>query len=273
MLYKLYLARFPYKGAEESTVTDYLAKLVHQLKSNSDIAEIRTKNFDDTPITMTRNLAAKCALACGSDYLLMIDSDMAPDVELLAGDPMAKPFWESSMEFLLGLREPAAIGAPYCGPPPCENVFVFKPANFESDCPPGQLKIDQYNREEAFQRAGIEEVAALPTGLIIFDMRIFKIVPPTWFEYEYADPPFNTAKATTEDVFLTRNAALCGVRQYCNWDAWAGHWKRKCVRKPRPFTMDFVRENLRAAVARGIVRDEKLITVGEGDESQPPIAA
>jgi len=34
----------------------------------------------------------------------------------------------------------------------------------------------------------------------------------------------------------------------CNWDAWAGHWKVKCVDKPIVLTVDKVQQKYRDAV-------------------------
>jgi len=100
-----------------------------------------------------------------------------------------------------------------------------------------------YDRHTAVKMAGIQECAALPTGLIMYDMRVFELTEPKspedkpWFYYEWKDH-FCADKASTEDVTQTRDSSLVGTQKlgynpvFCNWDAWAGHWKPKCVGKP-----------------------------------------
>lgn len=106
---------------------------------------------------------------------------------------------------------------------------------------------------------GIHPCAALPTGCIMFDMDLFEVTDPKheyaallkkhgnrqiamaltrpWFYYEY-DDIYQAKKASTEDVTATRDMLLCAYARlgynvlFANWDAWAGHWKPKCVGKP-----------------------------------------
>ncbi len=107
---------------------------------------------------------------------------------------------------------------------------------------PGGLgkALAKFTREEAAVRTGVERVAALPTGCLLVDLRAFDLLPPPWFHYEYADPPFNTALASTEDVVCTRNADWVGVPQYCAWDCWAAHVKTLEIRRPRLCPVDSV---------------------------------
>ncbi|MEK0126623.1 hypothetical protein, partial [Bordetella pertussis] len=89
-----------------------------------------------------------------------------------------------------------------------------------------------YSRAEASQFTGIGEVAALPTGLIMYDMRIFDMLEPKdenskpWFYYEWADK-YQSEKASTEDVSATRDMSLVGQQVlgyspvFCAWDSWA----------------------------------------------------
>jgi hypothetical protein len=109
--------------------------------------------------------------------------------------------------------------------------------------------------------AGIQEAAALPTGLFAADVRLFgltepkKLGDPSWFEYEYTDAT-KSEKGSTEDVFATRNLSLNGILKlgynpmFCAWSSWAGHWKPKCVGKPNLLTADMVAENFRQAAMR-----------------------
>lgn len=270
------IARYPYGGTggtnvEVPDIGDWLVKAVLWLKSDERVGEIFHERFSDTPITMTRNRSVVWARQCKADVLLMLDSDMYPDLAL-GQDRSAKPFLESSFDFIYRNYDkgPHVVAAPYCGPPPFENSYIFVWRNFESN-EPGEcsLKLDQYKREESAIRSGIEECAALPTGCIMWDMRAFDLIDPIergWFYYEW-DGPYAAAKASTEDVTATRDISLAGYRQlgynpiHVNWDAWAGHWKPKCVGKPALLTVDILSENVRKALDRGMMPGEKLVTV------------
>lgn len=265
--FKVLFARFPFGNQEVPDVTDWMIETVIKAKADARISEVRHMRLNDTPITMTRNKVIKAAQQDGADFVVMIDSDMKPDLAI----PGAKPFWPTAFDFAVQHRGPCVVGVPYCGPPPHENVYVFRWAHVQDGHPNADLRIDQYPREDAAARAGFEEVAALPTGLILIDMRAIASLKPPYFEYEYQDPPFNTVKATTEDVYFTRNLSLAGVPQYVLWDAWAGHHKRKVVGKPTILSCEAVREQFRGAILRGSVSNEVLINVGEGQDYLPPI--
>lgn len=268
--FKVCFAFFPFGNQEAPAVRKWFARTILACKKDPRIGEILDRDFDDTPITMSRNGAERWATGEGADLLCMIDSDMKPDY-LVGKDPTAKPFWESSLEFVLNHEGPCVVAAPYQGPPPHENCYVFQWVRQQSDHPNPDYRLAQFTREEAAVRTGIQCVGALPTGLILIDMRAFKRIEPPYFEYEYADPPFNTRKSTTEDVYFTRNLSLAGVPQYCNWDAWAIHHKRKDVTKPVIQTVDAVGEQLRSALAQGWVRGERLLDVScKDDPAMPP---
>jgi hypothetical protein len=266
--FKVAVCRFPGNFSEHPTSSGWVIATALKMAQDPAIGEIIPLRFSDTPITMTRNLAVKTARERGADYILMIDSDMDPDCE-----SDGRPFWDTAWEFLLRRREaedeirsgldegeyadglrglmPATIAAPYCGAPPHEGVFVMQWKARESHTPEPDFRLDQFDREAAAQRSGIEEVAALPTGLILYDARVFDHIPRPWFDYEWADPPFNTRKASTEDIYQTRNASLCGCPQFVAWDCWAAHNKIKRVRKPRPLTPDIVADSLAEALRAG----------------------
>lgn len=272
MSYKLMVARFPALSQEHPDSSDYVIGLQRKLIEDERINEILGWKLSDTPITMSRNRCVKQALAAGVDYLLMIDSDMAPDCV-----PGAMPFWDVAWEFMMDRRSvekdraagiltkyldeeclstpsetvppPATIAAPYCGPPPAELCYVFRWASLVNDEPDNRPKLSMIDRDDAARRKGIEEVAALPTGLILYDMRVFRELPPPWYRYEWGDVE-ETIKATTEDVYQTRNASLSGLPQFCAWDCWAAHIKTKRVTKPNPITIRSMKGHLADAIAR-----------------------
>lgn len=267
--YKLMIARFPYLGNEATECVDWLMDLMPRVVGDARF-DVTTWKEADTPITMTRNDCLEVAKRNKVDLVLMVDSDMAPDV-LLGHEPAAKPFFQTSVEFMLNHAGPCAVGAPYCGPPPHENVYVFEWQNFESGQPNRDLKLGQYTREDAFRQTGIKEVAALPTGLFLLDVRALKNIDYPYFQYEYEGdgdecphcgvrkPGPQNKKASTEDVVHTRDLSLNGVKQYCNWDAWAGHVKRKVVGKPLPLGVDILSKKLRDAMAAGQDNRERLV--------------
>lgn len=283
--YKVMFCRFPGGGVEHADCTDWVVKTAIEMKADPRIGEVRNLKLADTPITMTRNAAVKAALEHNCDYILMVDSDMCPDL------PGNKPFWKTAWDFMMARRgnedayravhgedgqpysstvmdelyaiyAPATIAAPYCGPPPMELCYVFEWKSYETDGPDPNYRLEMIGREASSIRTGIQEVAALPTGLILYDARVFRKLPPPWFRYEWADKE-ESEKASTEDVYQTRNASLLGMPQFVTWDCWAGHIKTKIVKKPSIMSIDDVHSSLVEAVQRGWKRNTKVLMVGE----------
>lgn len=233
--YRVLFCRFPGDFHENPDCTNWLVQTTLAAKADPRIEAVGQWYRSDTPITMTRNLAIQRAREAQADIVVMVDSDMVPD-DMLGLDANAKPFWSTAFDFLVNHHGPAMIAAPYLGPPPVENVYIFRWGTKQGNHPNIDLSIDQYSREEATQRTGIEEVAALPTGLCMFHLSAVDRLIPPYFYYEWKKGPkgedFQSEKASTEDVTFTRDLAFAGVPIYCAWDCWAGHWKRKKVRKP-----------------------------------------
>lgn len=266
---KLGICGFPYGGvgassSEHPDIRHWMWKAMRFAAKDARISEeVWIKDFSDTPITMTRNRAVVEAREAGVDVLVMVDSDMKPDSEL-GYDPEAKPWFPTSFDFIYKHwdKGPAVVCAPYCGPPPNECVYVFHWATTETDGQNATYKMEMYSRETAATMSGIQPCAAQPTGLIMFDMRAFDLTDPKklgtgngWFYYEWNDE-YASEKASTEDVTATRDISMHGLLElgyspiYCNWDSWAGHWKPKCVRKPRVIFADQIGEKYRRAAIR-----------------------
>lgn len=243
-------AHFAYGGnggisSEHPDIREWQVPLVSEISRDTRIGNIRIWNVSDTPITMSRNRAVAMAQEYGVDVLVMIDSDMRPDM-YVGHEADAKPFFQSSFDFLVNhyAKGPVCIGAPYCGPPPHECVYVFKWENMRSTHANPDFQLKMYERNEAAKMSGIHECAALPTGLIMYDMRCFDLTAPKTeadkphFYYEWKDKDA-AEKASTEDVTQTRDLSLVGTQKlgynpvHCNWSAWAGHWKPVCVGKPQ----------------------------------------
>lgn len=267
---------------------------VCKMKIDPRISEVFMEVIVDTPITMSRNRAVRRALERQVDYILMIDSDMAPDFYTNFDAPR---FWDVAWEFMMTRRAledkwwasrngsgaqaseglspldilmteprreirrylaPATIASPYCGPPPIENVYVFEwKVNTSGDPHPLAYRLKQITREQAALRSGVQEVPALCTGLILYDARVFHALPKPWFDYEYEDK-YQTEKVTTEDVYQTRNASMMGFPQYIAWDCWSGHIKQKIVPKPCLITTDMVCDAVTEAIKKGYRSDEVL---------------
>ncbi len=263
---KLMFARFPYGHSEHDNVTDWMVRNVAIAKADPRIEKVLTFKQSNTPITMLRNLCMKTAGQQGVDFVCMIDNDMDAD-RYLKEDKNAKPFLETALDFMWKHRGPCCVGAPYAGPPPHEVPYILQWTNRQSDHPNPDVKLELMTREEVANRTGIESVAALPTGLILIDMRCLEAITPPYFDYEYADPPYNTEKATTEDIYFTRNLWMAGVPQYVLWDCWAGHFKPKNVGKPQLLHAEAVRETFRAAILRG--PSDKKLAFADGDMIAP----
>lgn len=278
------VALFCYAGnGQYSAITPQIASWLAETQSEFDKDE-RVSLFDhaiysDTPITMTRNLAVFEARKDQVDVLVMVDSDQYPDFHL--NRPNAKPFMSSSFDFLYSRYErgPHVVVAPYCGAPPTQVVFVFQWVNWTDDNIDQDMRLVKYGRKQAAQMGGIQECAAGPTGLCMFDMRAFELTEPSetersesrgWFYYEFTDR-YATAKASTEDVTATRDISMIGCQQlgynpmYCNWDAWAGHWKPICVGKPNPIVADQVSRRFAEGIVNNLKRNEQLCMIGDDD--------
>lgn len=177
-------ATFPYGGtggtaSEVPTVRDWLLTTMLKARNDPRISAVDLGEYCDTPITMTRNRAVLEARQRGVDVLVMIDSDMAPDL-YPENPPHVVPFWDAAFNFLYDHYDkgPVCVAAPYGGPPPHENVYIFRWRNQQSEHPDIDVRLAQYTREEGFDMIGIHEAAALPTGLSMFDMRIFELTEP-----------------------------------------------------------------------------------------------
>ena len=275
---EILIAQFSYGGnggfqSEHPDVGRYLTKLALETAGDERIGRFELMEFADTPVTMCRNRAVKVAKQEGFDCILMIDSDMKPDCEI-GSDPSAKPFFKTAFDYLYERWHfgPVCVGAPYCGPPPINNPYVFywdNDANADQSQNFG-AKISAYSRHQAELMSGIVECAALPTGLILFDTRLFDVCPPKkgqgWFYYEWTDDTASE-KASTEDVTATRDISFHGQLKlgynplFCAWDCWAGHHKPLCVRKPRSLKLEHVNEEFAEAVRRNHSAGDRLMQV------------
>lgn len=243
---------FTYNSFCHVDLLTYTHMVTQQLQNHPRVGMVKIASSHGYPTDRVRNAVLKEAHKCGYHFALMLDDDMKPD--LLLSDPKAGavPFAPTAIDFALAHDGPCFVGAPYCAGPPYQEVVVMKNRERFPDQPDKSgHALDKYTRDEAAGMSGVGEVAALPTGCLLVDTRVTQILPPPWFSYEYADPPYNTALASTEDVVFTRNAHWCGVRQFCTWSSWSGHWKRLLTGKPRVCAVDEIPVEIHRAWAAG----------------------
>ncbi len=297
-------SHFPYGGngacsSEHPDIRRWEVETVLKMKQDDRIQRFATKDYSDTPITMTRNRALRKAREDGFDLLLMVDSDQSPDRH--AGESWFKPFWDEGFNFLYENYHngPRLIFAPYCGPPNDEtggeNIYVFQWRNMANLGPETPFSLEQYTREQASIMSGIHEAAAGPTGMLMIDLRLLDLIEPSklskrevfeavqaghmsvdqailatkdgYCYYEWKDG-YADQKASTEDVTLTRDIAIAGVMElgynpvFCAWDSWIGHHKPWNVGKPQRFTSDDVGAVLQRAALRGRKDREVIIDLG-----------
>ncbi len=228
--------------------SDWLAETALKAKSDDRVGRFDWGRFGDIPLDVERNKIVQHAKDRGYDVLIMLDSDNFVD-KYVGSDPNAKPFWDSSFDFLYErcLRQlPTVVCCPYCGPPPddvkggMENVYVFHFANVEtpeSNAPRSGIQLSAYTREHASLMKGIQPIGAGPTGVIMYSMDAFDLFPPVvnkqlvldeyregrltgeraiqllnrqgWFFYETNHN--RTRKESTEDVTNTREIQLAGM--------------------------------------------------------------
>lgn len=216
---------------------------------------------------------------------------------------------------------PTVVAAPYCGPPPhptaggMENVYVFYADDLETGNLEAGFTFESYSRQQAAQMSGIQPIAAGPTGCIMYTTDAFDLMPvgertqdevlelykegkitkarakrlmnmQSWFFYEFTDSQ-QTRKASTEDVTNTREIQLAGCAKhnepvvFCNWDAWAGHYKPKCVGRPNPVHIGEINDLYLEAVENSITSSEEVIDLpsrsieetNEEDEEQLEFAS
>lgn len=257
---KVCIYRFPYGHQEHSTTVNWLMNSLFLLHTHPRVDSVFSEIIADTPVDMSRNRAIRHALDNQIDFAIFLDSDMYPDYEQACNVRLkeAQPFLPGALDFALQHDGPCCVGAPYCCAPPSEDVLVMRWRQQETNDPDGALKLDKFTREEAIDRIGMEEVAALATGMLLIDMRCIEAIPAPWFSYQWADAE-RTKKSGTEDVVFTRDLSLAGIPQYCYWNAWAGHWKLKLVTRPVGLPITAVPERMAQAVR---IRTERAMNQG-----------
>lgn len=284
------IVHFAYAGnggcaSEQPPIRQWAVETHLKAAKDPRIGRVGSVTLSDTPITMTRNRAVKLAKEGGFHLLMMVDSDQNPQRH--EGEPWYRPFWDVALDEIYAHyhKGPLCLFAPYCGPPPGENVYVFQwdsDGVYGDETPP---RLEQYTRAQAKNMRGVHTAAAGPTGFMLTDVRCFDIVKPSdkprkfiledlaagkitpkqaermlhegWFYYEWKDCTASE-KASTEDVSFTRDLVLACMAKHgynplrCCWDSWVGHLKPWDVGKPIGFT----EENVGSAFKNAILNED-----------------
>lgn len=238
---KVLVAYFPGGNTLHPDVSDFITQTVGKLVKDPRVGEdsVRLWRRNDTPVTLSRNQCLVAAERLGMDWVLMLDNDNSPDL------PGEESFWDTSWEFALAHHGPLVIAAPYGGAPPFEMPFTFRWVNRETGHANPDFQIEAVPRSEAARLREIVPAAALPTGVMLIDMRAVKLLPHPRFYYEWKGdgkpckhcgvrkPGPQVEKASTEDISFSRDCHVAGVKLYANYRSYAGHWKPKLVGRPQ----------------------------------------
>ena len=184
----------------------------------------------------------------GASYLLFVDPDMEPDIEEGRADGKALPFFQSSLNMLEKLKAGkiegmpegslGIIGAPALSGPPDFMVNVQMP---DDDV---KCKYRRATIEEAIAKTSmIERVVAIGTGLMLIPMAVFDKAKTPYFEDKYNDP-LKRFVYSSQDTSFCFNCNNNGVSVWCNWYAWARHWKTCPIDRPTPELLNFLRADL-----------------------------
>ena len=286
-------------SSESPDVREWWAETYFKMRNDPRVGRIITKTIADTPITMVRNRFVRMAEEAGCHLLLMVDSDQNPNKWKEV--PGQKPFWETAFDEIYDhwQKGPLLIGAPYSGPPGGgESVYVFYWENFGNRGDETPVKLEMYPRSLAAKMTGIQDCAAIATGMILIDMRCFELVRPKGrkrddvlddlivgkitkseamlelhegiFHYEWMDG-YASEKASTEDVVTTRDISLAGAVKYgynpvkCAWDCWIGHWKPWCVGKPEEYGVQHLSATFRNTVEKQSDSRDKVVVLDENE--------
>lgn len=263
------IARLSYNGTERVEIANWLVQTAIELHNHPRVANVFHKIMMGYPTPRIRNSVMKLCREKGIHFAVMIDDDTVPDVhspgaavgyEHLPKMRDQQNFFPAALDFALEHPGPCVIGAPYCAGPPEERVLVSRFREKQSDDPSahcnGGLKLECFTRDEAAPKTGFEMVSALPTGLILIDMRVCAVLKPPYFDYEYRDEE-QTELASTEDTVFSRNALYLGVPQYVAWQSWCAHLKIKAVGRPRKYPLAAVPAQVNQSIREGVERERR----------------
>ena len=191
-------------------------------------------NDNKVRIHCHRNAAAAKAIELGCDYLLFCDPDARPDCRAFNdrapkdqqphAAEWAKPFYESTLDFMLSNRA-GVVAAPAVSQRPQESINVFL---FRNDEPFSRMTHEELETTPP----QFLQVAAIGTHLMMVDVNVFRALPQPWFEDLYeADNKQIEIQQSQDSVFCLK-CTNAGFPVYANLFAPAGHNKTDCLMPP-----------------------------------------
>ena len=217
---KILLARLVYSGIERAELGTWLALTAGWAATNPGVEDCLHLAVDACPTPVARHQVVEAARAHGCDVLVMVDADTAPH-------PLFLP---AALEFLRACDGPAVLASPYVCGGANERVQVFR-WTLDRNTSEDLGRFENYGREEAALKTGIERVACAGTGCFACHTEVFDRIEPPWFDYEY-DGQKRLKVVCTEDIFCFRDLDAAGVPICCSWDHWAVHYKTAPLVKP-----------------------------------------
>jgi hypothetical protein len=207
---------------ESPRVSPFMLRLGWYMGRHEPMVPIHDANQSDSRILMIHNWSVEQARRNGSSHILFLDPDMDPH----------SLWWEWAWKFSQ-LHPGSVLAAPYCGGGADHPVQVFIQS--------GELMPMRINRGYAAGLAGVWEVEAIGTGLMLVDMTVFDRLDHQRGPNGETIPYFNDVftdekkveKSGTQDGFFCARVRLAGIPIYCNFDLWSEHQQFEMVGRPR----------------------------------------
>jgi hypothetical protein len=168
---------------------------------------------DKLGVEVARNWSVQEARRHECDVLFMVDADMVPN----------RAFAKRALAFLKA-NPGSVIGSPYMHHQSNSaggwQVFTASPREDGSAvrCKPGK---------------GVEQVAAVGTGLCAIDLKAFdKLTPPYFRQFFGESNVYHEQQDGTEDVYCFVRMTMAGVKVCADWDCRSGHNKSITLGEP-----------------------------------------
>ena len=97
-----------------------------------------------------------------------------------------------------------------------------------------QSQLVRLERDRAATLTGWQKVAAVGTGLMLIDMRVFQTIHRSdapYFTDTYTDPT-ETKLRYSQDVDFCLRCGAAGIPIYVNFSCWCTHWQLSEVHRP-----------------------------------------
>lgn len=232
---RLSIARVVGHGFEHPSCGSYIAQLSVTLGNLGWFDGVEWPTTNQARILDGRNTLVDMSRKRGATHLLFIDPDMEPDVEV-GFDAQAMPFFQTSWQFLNQLENGEVDGMPKGSLGVIAAPALSGPPEFKCNVllPGEDGKHRRVTREESWERrASIERCTCIGTGLMLIPMKVFDVLEHPFFDDVYDDPEKKNVYSSQDSTFCIK-CNRAGVSVWCNWYAWARHWKTCPVDRPSP---------------------------------------